>query len=56
MNRTPIWIGMILGSFLGGLIPTLFGAGSISIASVVGSVVGGFAGIYLGYKISRRYF
>jgi outer membrane lipoprotein SlyB len=56
MNKTPIWIGMIAGSFLGGWIVTLFGAGSISFASIMGSVVGGIGGIYLGYQVSRRFF
>ncbi len=56
MNKAPIWIGMFVCSSLGGWIPILFGAGTISIASIVGSIVGGIGGIYLGYQVSRRFF
>jgi uncharacterized membrane protein YeaQ/YmgE (transglycosylase-associated protein family) len=47
---------MIAGSLLGGWVPTLFGAGAISMASFVGSLVGAAAGIYGGYQVARRFF
>ncbi len=56
MSKKPIWIGMVAGSLFGGWVVTLFGAGTISIASIIGSVVGGIGGIYAGYQISRRFF
>jgi outer membrane lipoprotein SlyB len=55
-TKAPIWVGMVAGSLLGGWIPTLFGAGAISVSAVIGSVVGGLAGIYLGYQVMKRYF
>jgi outer membrane lipoprotein SlyB len=48
-----IMIGMVAGSAIGGFIPTLWGAEAFSIASIVGSAVGGLVGIYAGYKLSR---
>jgi hypothetical protein len=42
-------IGLILGSF----IPMLWGAGVFSISSTIFSTIGGFLGIYFGYKLSR---
>jgi uncharacterized membrane protein YeaQ/YmgE (transglycosylase-associated protein family) len=48
-----IMIGMIIGSTVGGWLPTLWGASGFSLSSVLGSVVGGLAGIWLGYKLSR---
>jgi hypothetical protein len=39
-----------LGSFLGGLIPYLWGAGMFSISGVFFSALGGIAGIWLVYK------
>jgi hypothetical protein len=48
-----IWIGMFIGSTIGGLIPGLWGAGSFSLSSVIFTAVGGFAGIWLGLKISK---
>jgi hypothetical protein len=37
--RTAIWIGILIGSTIGGLIPSLWGAGA-------------FAGLWVGYKMS----
>lgn len=48
-----IMIGLVAGSALGGYVPALWGAGGFSMASVVLSGVGGLAGIWAGYKISR---
>jgi hypothetical protein len=48
-----IMIGMVVGSTIGSWLPTLWGAGWLSMSSVFGSVVGGLAGIWLGYRASR---
>ncbi len=48
-----IMIGLIAGSTLGGYVPALWGAGGFSMASVLLGGVGGLAGIWAGYKISR---
>jgi hypothetical protein len=44
---------MFLGSAIGNLLPTLWGASAFSMTAIVFSVIGGFAGIWLGYKIGR---
>jgi hypothetical protein len=44
---------MIIGSTIGGYIPTFFGVGIFSFYSLLFSGVGGIAGIYLGYKLSN---
>ena len=44
---------MIIGGYVGGFIPTLWGAGYFSASSIILSMIGGFAGIYIGFKISR---
>jgi len=51
--KTMIMIGMVVGSTLGGYLPALWGAGGLSLASVVFGTIGGLAGIWAGYKISR---
>jgi uncharacterized membrane protein YeaQ/YmgE (transglycosylase-associated protein family) len=51
--KRTIMFGMVIGSTLGSWIPTLWGAGWFSLSSVLGSVVGGLAGIWLGYRFSR---
>ncbi len=48
-----VWIGMIVGSSIGGFIPTLWGAGFLSFSSILLSAAGGILGIWAGYKISR---
>lgn len=51
-SRAPIWIGILIGSTIGGMIPELWGDGAFSYASVLLSGVGGFAGLWFGFKIS----
>ena len=45
-----IMIGMVIGSVAGGYAPMLLGADSIS-ASLIGSAIGGFLGIWGAYKL-----
>jgi hypothetical protein len=48
--------GMIIGSSVGGYVPTLLGADMFSLWSIVGSIAGGLLGIYLAYKIFTNWF
>jgi hypothetical protein len=47
-----IWIGVLIGSTIGGFIPDLWGAGLFSHSSVLLSGIGGCTGLWLGYKMS----
>jgi len=49
-RKSFIMIGMVIGSVAGGYAPILFGADSIS-ASLVGSAIGGFFGIWGAFKL-----
>jgi hypothetical protein len=49
-KRKFIMIGMIIGSIAGGYVPVLLGAESLS-ASLIGSAVGGFLGIWGAYRL-----
>jgi len=51
--KTLIWIGASVGGFIGGYVPLMFGADSLSLSSIIGSMIGGLLGIYGGYKISQ---
>jgi hypothetical protein len=53
--KSLIWIGMFIGSTLGGYIPTLFGGSVLDVASVFGSAIGGILGIWAGYKLSHQF-
>lgn len=46
--------GVTLGGLLGGYLPVvLFHASSLGIASIVGGTVGGFLGLWVGYRAFR---
>ncbi len=48
-SKSLIWICMAVGSAIGGYIPTLWGDNMFSVASVLLTAAGGFAGIWLGF-------
>jgi hypothetical protein len=52
-SKKLIWFGMSVGLILGGFIPMLWGAGEFSMSSIIFSAVGGFLGIWLGFKLSQ---
>jgi uncharacterized membrane protein YeaQ/YmgE (transglycosylase-associated protein family) len=47
-----IWLGVVIGSVIGGLIPDLWGADLFSYSSVLLSTIGALAGLWLGYRMS----
>jgi hypothetical protein len=53
MVKLFIWLGLFVGSTVGGLIPELWGAGIFSFFSVMLSTLGGVAGIFIGYKLGK---
>ncbi len=48
-----VMFGMIIGSIIGGFIPSIFGVGIFSYWSAITSAIGALLGIWLGYKISN---
>ncbi|MDD4902680.1 MAG: hypothetical protein PHE24_06115 [Patescibacteria group bacterium] len=53
MDKKVVMIGMVIGSVIGGYLPTLFGAGAFSYASVLCGFLGGVIGIWLSYRLIR---
>jgi hypothetical protein len=51
--KPAVWIGMFVGSTIGGYIPILFGASFLSLWSLLGNTVGAILGIVVVYKLSR---
>jgi hypothetical protein len=47
-----IWVYVLIGSTLGSFIPELWGGDLLSYSSVLLSAAGGFAGLWLAYKMS----
>jgi len=54
MSKTVIWIGVIVGSSLGGYVPSLFGVDVFSLWGLLGSTVGGIAGVFAGIKLGDK--
>jgi len=53
MTRTFIWLGLFVGSSIGGAIPMLWGDDMLSPASLGLSLVGAVAGIFAGFRLAR---
>jgi uncharacterized membrane protein YeaQ/YmgE (transglycosylase-associated protein family) len=49
--RARIWLGILIGSSVGGLIPELWGGDLISYSGVLLSGVGAFVGLWIAYKL-----
>jgi len=52
-SKAFVWVGMTIGSIIGGLIPTLWGADVFSLSPMIFGALGAIAGIYIGFKLSR---
>lgn len=49
-DKKVYYLAVLVGSTIGGYIPTFFGVDAFSLWSIVGSVLGAFFCIYLVYK------
>jgi hypothetical protein len=53
LSKKAIWLGMFVGSTIGGSVPLLWHASMFSVSSVFLSAVGALAGIWGAYKLTR---
>lgn len=53
-TKTLVWIGLFIGSTIGSMIPSIWGAGIFSISSILLSALGGLVGIFLGFKLGSE--
>jgi hypothetical protein len=53
MSKKLVWMGAMVGSTLGGLLPMLWHASLFSFSSILLSMIGGVAGIWLAWRIER---
>jgi uncharacterized membrane protein YeaQ/YmgE (transglycosylase-associated protein family) len=54
-TKSFIWIGMFVGSTIGGFIPMMWGADMFSFSSVIFNAIGAIVGIYLGFKMGQNF-
>jgi len=50
-----VWLGLFVGSTIGSFLPALWGESLLSVSGMIGSAVGGFVGIWAGYKLHKRF-
>ena len=48
-----IWLGLFVGSTVGGFIPSIWDSSMVSMSGILGSAIGGILGIWLGLRISE---
>jgi hypothetical protein len=53
MNKLLIGLGAFIGSTIASYIPLLWGGSLLSVLSIFFSVIGGVAGIILGYRLGK---
>jgi len=53
MDKKILMLGMIIGSTIGGYLPTFFGASAFSFSSIICGVAGGVLGIWLPFKLLK---
>jgi len=51
VRKGPTYVGAAVGGFVGSFIPGLWGAGQLSLASVVFFMIGGLFGIWVAYRL-----
>jgi uncharacterized protein YcfJ len=50
VRKGPTYTGGFVGATIGSFIPSLWGAGQLSLSSVVFFMIGGFIGIWIAYR------
>ncbi len=51
-QKATIYLGLLIGSSIGGATPLLWGASMFSMSAVLLSGLGGIVGIVIGYKLT----
>ncbi len=46
-------LGMIIGSVIGGYLPTLFGVSEFSFTSIITTGIGGIIGVVITYNLTK---
>jgi predicted MFS family arabinose efflux permease len=52
-QKTLIWLGLFVGSAIGGWIPSLWGENFLSMFSVLLTAIGGLVGVWAGFKLGQ---
>ncbi len=52
MDRRVVWIFVVVGSAIGGFVPSVWGGSTLGLASLALGCVGGIAGVWLAVKLT----
>jgi hypothetical protein len=53
-QKSAIWLGMVVGSFIGSLIGGIFSTSVFSFQSIILEAVGGILGIWIMFKLTHE--
>jgi hypothetical protein len=53
VSKRAVWFGVLIGSTLGGFVPSLWHAGMFSMWGIALSTVGGLAGIWVAWRLTH---
>ena len=53
MDKKVLWICLALGTTVGGFVPTIWGASSLGVVSLLFSGIGGLGGVWMARRISE---
>jgi hypothetical protein len=53
--KQAVWIGLFIGSTIGGSVPLLWNPDILSASAIFGSVIGGALGIWAAYSLGKQY-
>jgi hypothetical protein len=51
MSKGPTYVGGFLGSTIGSFVPSVWGAGQLSMSSIVFFAIGGVLGVWVAYRL-----
>ena len=54
-SKFTIMIGLIIGSTIGGYMPTLWGGSAYSGVAIIGNLIGDLIGIWAGFKFYHNF-
>lgn len=47
--------GVLIGSIIGGYIPSFWGSGLLSFSSLIGNTIGALVGLFIAYKLTEGF-
>ena len=53
-TKSAIWFGTVVGGFIGGYIPLIWGGSAFSFSGIFFNALGAIVGIYIAFKLTQE--